>query len=167
MVNVDAIRAALRDEHSCAMTRRRRIALLSALGLVDFAVISLYQTGVIRHLPDPPGRVFESDQVNASRKAYAWGVPDGTTGALLYAATLALASAGGSRASGRSPFVSLLMGGVIGAGVLGALDYLRDMVFNQQRACPYCLLGAGLNFGMAALAAPEVAEALTELRAAR
>lgn len=165
MIDPDAIRSALRHDCSPSMTRRRRIALLSAIGLADFAVISLYQTGVIRHLPDLPGRVFDSDKVNGSRKAYAWGVPDGTTGALLYAATLALSAAGGTRRSGRPPWLSALMGGLIGVGVIGALDYLRDMIVNQERACPYCLLGAGLNFGMAAIAAPEVAAALRELRA--
>lgn len=162
MIQPEAIRHALLHERSPSLRRRRGIALLSVVGLVDFAVISLYQTGVIRRLPDLPGRIFDSNQVNASRKAYALGVPDGATGALLYATTLALAAAGGTRETGRSPLLSLLLGGVIGVGVVGALDYLRDMIFQQARACPYCLVGAGLNAGMAALVAPEVLRALEE-----
>ncbi|MCO5168752.1 MAG: hypothetical protein M9894_20625 [Planctomycetes bacterium] len=163
---MDAIREALRNDRSTSMVRRRRIALLAALGLADFALISLYQTGVIRHLPDLPGRLFDSDQVNASHKAYAWGLPDGTTGAMLYALTLMLATAGGTRATGRPPFLSLVMGGVVGVGVVGALDYLRDMVFEQRRVCLYCVTGAALNLGMGAIAAREVGEALRELRGA-
>lgn len=63
------------------MRRRRRLAALSVLGLLDFAVISLYQLGVIRSLPDPPGRLFDSNRVNASRHAFAMGLPDGPLGA--------------------------------------------------------------------------------------
>jgi hypothetical protein len=43
--------------------RRRTIAALASAGLADFAVISLYQMGAIRHLPDPPIRAFDSDRV--------------------------------------------------------------------------------------------------------
>jgi hypothetical protein len=75
---VEAIRRELREGHSPSLRRRRRIGFLAALGAVDFAVISLYQIGAIRHLPEPPGHLFDSDKVNASRKAYALGVPDGT-----------------------------------------------------------------------------------------
>lgn len=154
-MQIDAIRNELRDGHDPSLQRRRRIGLLAALGAVDFAVISLYQLGIIRHLPDPPGRIFDSDKVNASHKAYALGVPDGTLGLGLYAATLILASAGGSSRTGRHPVFGLLLGGAVAAGVIGGAQYLYDMVRNQERACPYCITGAFLNFGMLPLALPE------------
>lgn len=147
-MDIDAARRALRDEHGASLARRRRVALLAGIGLVDFAVISLYQTGVIRHLPDPPGRIFDSDCVNASRKAYRLGVPDGPLGALLQAATLTLAAAGGRRGTGRRRIFDWLLGGATLAGAAAALDYLRDMIFVERRACPYCLLAAGLSLAM-------------------
>jgi uncharacterized membrane protein len=152
-MNVDAIRQELRNGQSPSLQRRRKVALLSAVGLVDFALISLYQMGVIRHLPDPPGRLFDSDKVNASHKAYMMGLPDGTTGAALYALNLMLASAGGSRKASRHPVFDVLLAGAVAASAVGALHYLYDMVTKQQRACPYCLVGAALNFSMVPLVA--------------
>jgi uncharacterized membrane protein len=151
VMDVDALREELRHGRSAELARRRAIATLAAVGLVDFAAISLYQLGVIRHLPDPPGRLFDSDAVNGSRAAYAHGVPDGTTGALLYALELVLASAGGSRRTGRRGWLDLALGGAIGAGVAGAAFYLWDMGTREKKACPYCLVGAGVNFAMAPL----------------
>jgi hypothetical protein len=75
-----AIRDELRGGTSRDLDRRRRIATLAGFGAVDFAIISLYQLGVIRHLPDPPGRLFDSDKVNAAASAYRFGAPDGPLG---------------------------------------------------------------------------------------
>jgi hypothetical protein len=112
-MKVEAIRAELRHGHSRSLRRRRWIGTLAAVGLVDFGIISLYQIGVIRHLPDLPGTFFDSDKVNASRKAYGMDLPDGTTGAGLYSLVLILASAGGTNRSGRPPMLDLLLGGAV------------------------------------------------------
>ena len=148
------IRGELRYGDSRSLRRRRWISLLSALGAVDFAIISLYQLGVIRHLPDPPGRIFDSDHVNASDKAYALGIPDGTLGLGLYALTLILAGAGGDVRGGRSGIFDVLLGGAVIAGAAGAAHYLYDMIRNQRRACPYCLFGAATHFAMLPFAIP-------------
>ena len=146
------------------MRRRRRIGALAAAGMADFAIISLYQMGNIRSLPDLPGRVFDSNGVNASEKAYASGVPDGTTGAALYAANLMLASAGGSRRSGRKPILDLLLAGSVAAGVVGAAQYLYNMARKQEKACLYCITGAALNAAMVPPAYAEARDAVRELR---
>ncbi len=39
-----AVRAELRDGRSPSLARRRVVGLLAAIGLVDFALITLYQT---------------------------------------------------------------------------------------------------------------------------
>jgi uncharacterized membrane protein len=163
-MSTEVIRHELREGRSPRLRRRRRLGILAAVGAVDFTVISLYQFGVIRHLPDPPARIFDSDRVNASRKAYALGVPDGTLGLGLYALTLLLASAGGSEESGRHPAFDFLLGGTVAAGVIGAAHYLYDMVRNQRRACLYCLIGAAANFAMAPIVAPLALESARELR---
>ena len=100
--------------------------------------------------------------MNASRKAYTLGAPDGTLGLGLYALTLILASAGGSSRTGRHPLFDVLMGGAVAAGVLGAAQYLYDMVKHQEKACPYCLTGAATHFAMLPFAVPE---ALAGIRA--
>ena len=162
-----AVRAELRDGRSPSLARRRVVGLLAAVGLVDFAVITLYQIGLIRRLPDLPGRVFDSNRVNASAKAYERGLPDGATGALGYAVVLALASAGGSRRSGRSPLLDLALGGVVAASAATAAGYLWNMAREQEKACAYCIVGAALNFAMLPLVAPDVRDAVEELRPAR
>ncbi len=154
-MNAKKIKQALRKETSSALERKRKIVLLSAIGLVDFSLISLYQTGVIRKLPDLPGKIFDSNQVNASPKAYALGMPDGPLSAVVFAATMALATAGGSEKSGRHPIFDVLMGGAVLGNAAGAAEYLVDMIVNQKKACLYCLLGAGLSFASLKLAAPE------------
>lgn len=164
-MNALAVRNVLRsDRADASLARRRRIALLSAVGLLDFVAISLYQLGIIRRLPDLPGRLFDTNAVNASPRAYPLGVPDGPLGAALFAVTMVLAGAGGTRATGRSPLVSLLLGAAGFAGAAGAAKYLWDMITKEKKACPYCLVGAGLDFGIATYAWPEVRQALTELR---
>lgn len=162
-IDVDAMRRALRDGSSPSLRRRRWITGLAAAGMIDFAIITLYQTGVLRKLPDPPGRLFDSNKVNASHSAYAMGHPDGTSGATLYALTTVLASFGGTRETGRHPLWDLAMAGAVGAGVAGAGKYLWDMATKQQRACPYCIVGAGLHFAMLPLALREAREGLREL----
>lgn len=152
----DKMSWAMRNDDSESLARRRKMILLSAIGLIDFAIISLYQTGVIRHLPDFPGKNFDSDQVNASRKAFKMGLPDGTTGALMYSANLALASAGGTRETGRSRLFSIFLGGSAVVGAVGALDYLYDMTFRQKKICPYCVTGALVNLTLVPLALREL-----------
>jgi uncharacterized membrane protein len=147
-MNVSAIREELRDGRSPLLRHRRRLATLAAVGAVDFAIISLYQLGVIRHLPDPPGRIFDSDKVNASTSAYRFGLPDGPLGLASYAAILVLAGAGGAENTGRRPIFDALLAAAVGAGVVGAASYLYEMVRKQQRACAYCLTGAAVNFAM-------------------
>lgn len=158
-MDVEAIRDALREGNSPSLRRRRWLGRLSALGLADFGLISLYQLGAIRHLPDPPGKLFDSDRVIASEEGYRFGVPDGPVALTLHALTLILASAGGSRRSGRPRILDVMLGGVVLAGAVGAAAYLANMIRVQKRACAYCLAGAAINFAMVPLALPDLVEA--------
>lgn len=158
-MDTDAIRDALRNKRTPELRRRRTIAALCAAGLVDFAIISLYQVGALRRLPDLPGRIFDSNAVNASRKAFALGLPDGPIGATHYALTLVLAAIGGTWRTGRRPLFAYLLGVSALGGIVAALDYLRDMLFVQKRVCPYCVVGAGLNLALFPLALSEVRDA--------
>ena len=123
----------------------RRIALLSSIGLADFIPITLYQLGVIRHLPDPPGKIFDSDKINSSREAQVAGIPDGVVSLVLYSATTALAAA--ALADRIKPELArALIAGVLAGQAAGAAYYLVNMVKVQRRICPYCVTGALVNF---------------------
>ena len=79
--------------------------ILSAIGIADFAFISLYQSGAIDRLPELPFKAFDSNKVNAAPDAYKIGAPDATISTLLYAAGMVLATWSGTEASGRKPYM--------------------------------------------------------------
>ena len=70
-------RAELQQKKTEGLKRRRKIIGLSLLGMGAMAAVTLFQTGILKHLPDPPIDGFDSDKVNSSDTAYALGVPDG------------------------------------------------------------------------------------------
>lgn len=158
-----AIRNELRDGNSKALDARRKVIALSALGLVDFSIISLYQTGIIRHLPDPPYRIFDSDKINASGEAYQFGAPDGPISAVAYATSMVLASAGGSEKTGRRPGFDLALGATVAGNAIGAVYYLYDMIFKQKKICPYCVTGAAINIASAIIIAPTVVRSVRKI----
>lgn len=60
-------------------------------------LISLYQLGIVKHLPEPPLPRFDADKVDAAAEAHAYlAMPDGVPGMGSYAATVALAAADGA-----------------------------------------------------------------------
>lgn len=123
----------------------RNIALLSSIGLADFIPISLYQLGVIRHLPDPPGSVFNSDKVNRSEEAQIAGIPDGVVSLLMYGATMVITGATLARVLPKG-ISRWLLGGLLFGQAAGGAYYLTNMVTVQKKICPYCVTGALINF---------------------
>lgn len=156
--DISFVRHVLRQRDDVSLRRRRKIIALSAAGVLDFCIISLFQTGIIKSLPDLPFRVFDSNSVNSSTKAYATGLPDGTSGATMFAVTMMLASYGGNRSSGRKAYWDKLLFGVVGLGAVAGAQYLYDMTFKQKKICLYCVTGAGLSFSMLPLAIKELKE---------
>lgn len=135
----------IRKQYGNATKKRRDIGLLSAIGLLDFVPISLYQLGVIRHLPDLPGKLFDSDYVNASDEAKVAGLPDGPVSLLMYAANLVLVAGALKKKKKRNFFDYLLAGNSLGQAAGGAY-YLYNMATEQKKICPYCVVGALINF---------------------
>ncbi|GAB3831106.1 vitamin K epoxide reductase family protein [Pontibacter rugosus] len=135
----------LREDSSEASRYRRDIAALATLGLIDFGVISLFQLGYFRKLPDLPGKYFDTEKVNCSKDAVILGMPDGVISLGAYTATIALATAA-SRYKKPSKVLDVALGGVLLAQAAGAAQYLVNMTFVQKRACIYCIAGAAINF---------------------
>lgn len=162
-MNTTAMRDVLRTEHSEDLGRRRKVIALSGVGLVDFSIISLYQTGVIKSLPDLPFEVFDSNKVNASEDAYRFGAPDGPISAVAYAATMVLASAGGDEKSGRTPVMDVALGATVGGNAAGAVFYLYNMIFKQKKVCLYCVAGAAINIASAVIIAPTFIKSLKKM----
>lgn len=158
-----AIRDELRDGNAPDLNKRRKVILLSAIGLVDFSMISLYQTGIIRHLPDVNHPLFNSDHVNASKDAYQFGAPDGPISAVAYAAAMVLASAGGSEKTQRKPVLDVALGATLAGNALGGIYYLYNMIFKQKKICLYCTTGAAINIASALIMTPTVLKSAKQL----
>ena len=155
-----AISRTLRTDRNPALRSKRRIVALSALGLLDFSLISLYQTGVIKHLPDLPGDLFDSDFVNGSDEAYQLGAPDAPISAVIYGLTMVLATAGGTEKTGRHPAFDLLLGATLLVNAGGAANYLVNMVTKQKKVCLYCVTGAAINFASLAVAWSDIRDSV-------
>lgn len=56
----------LRGDSGTFLTRRRGIVGLSLVAVGSMSLITLYQMGIIKHLPERPLPVFDSDKVDAS-----------------------------------------------------------------------------------------------------
>jgi uncharacterized membrane protein len=140
------------------LRRRRAIAVVASLGLADALAIALFQVGVVRHLPDPPG--FDSDGVTGSPSAYPGGIPDGALAALQLSTVLVLSAAPG--ALGRRPrrIAGVLLGLAAGAGGAAATLNLWKMVVREGRLCAWCLPLALANGALVALAVPDAVRAL-------
>ncbi len=161
------LRRQLQHGKSENLGRRRAIIGLSLVGMAAMTAVSLFQTGVVEHLPDPPIDGFDSDKVNSSDTAYALGVPDGTVSLASLAANIPLAAFGGENRAEEQPFVPILAAGkaVVEAAVAGW--YFYQMPTKEKAWCGYCITGALCNFGIAALALPEAKKAIESLTVKR
>lgn len=158
------IREALRNEHIEDMDRRRQLMLLSAIGMADFSLISLLQSGVIRRLPDIPyPEVFDTNGINTSTTSFQMGVPDAVISNLLFTVKMIWATAGGSEKASRKPAFDLLLGAVSLGHAMGAVQMTYNMLFKKKKICVYCLTGAGLIFASAAVIAPTVISSAKKL----
>lgn len=118
----------------------------AALALTTLAPVALYQTGVIGHLPDPPGRYFDSDLITSSKDAHPFGVPDALLGLGSFGATLALALL-----APRSRIARGLLGvKLAGDGGMAGVNVVKQVV-KFHRLCSWCT-GTALAAGLACTA---------------
>ncbi|HYH13971.1 MAG TPA: vitamin K epoxide reductase family protein [Flavisolibacter sp.] len=132
------------------LNKRRKLLGLSAMGLLDFAILSLYQTGIIKKLPDIPLPLFGANKVSASKEAFLLGPPDGPIASTLYSLLMVLTTAGSSKPTGHNPLLDKLLTGAISVSAAMSLLYFYAMAKNKK-ICLYCLTGAVINFTMAAI----------------
>ncbi len=106
----DELSRQLREGTGKFLARRRGVVGLSLAAAGAMGLISLYQMGIIKHLPDPPLPGFDSDKVDAAPEAYSWfQTPDGAIGLGGYAATLGLAAMGGPDRAKEKPLIPLAL----------------------------------------------------------
>lgn len=145
-------------------TSRHWVVALSAFGAANMALGSARQLGLIRHLPDPPLRGFDSNRVIVSPEAFALGIPDAPVAMAGMLANLPLAIAGGARRYARRPWLPVVIAAKSVVEVSVAAWYLVQMRTRLHTWCAYCLFGASINVLLAALTLREANAALESPR---
>lgn len=156
------LRRRIRSDRGAEMRLRRGIVGLSLVGIASMGVVALYQTGLLRHLPDPPTRRphFDSEKVNSSDEAFGYGMPDGPIALAAHAVNLAIAAAGPPGRHRTRPWLPLLAALLSGTQAAVAARYLFHQMPKVDRAwCPYCVADALTHFATFALTLPEAARA--------
>ena len=155
----------LRNGTGELLRRRRGIVGLALTAAGSMGVVSLFQTGIIKHLPDPPLPYMDSDKVDAAGEAYAMlGTPDAALGLGSYAATLGLAAMGGEDRATESPWIPLALVAKVLFDAAQAGKLTMDQWTKHRAFCIWCLVAAGATFATVPLALPEARIALRSIR---
>ncbi|HZG65643.1 MAG TPA: vitamin K epoxide reductase family protein [Herpetosiphonaceae bacterium] len=158
----------LRQGQTADLTRRRWIIGLSLLGTAMVQVVSLYQTGIIKHLPDLPLSFFNSDKVDASDYAYRrFRTPDALMMVSNYGVTAWLAGAGGKDRARETPMLPIAMGLKTVIDSLTALELAREEWNENKAFCAYCQVATLCSLLSVALSMPEMESAIQTLRGRR
>ncbi len=159
---------ALRHGTGPELGRRRRILALALTASGAMGLISLYQMGILRHLPEPPLPGFDGDRVDASEEAYEkLQAPDAVIGLTSYAVTALLAAAGEPDRARSHPWLPLALAGKVALDASQAAKLSWDQWARHRAFCSWCLLAAGATFAMVPLVIPEAREALNHLENGR
>lgn len=158
------LRAQLQEGSTSDLKRRRGVIALSLFGMTSMAVVTLLQTGIVKHLPDPPSESFDSDKVNSSDLAYQLGAPDGSLSLAGLAVNIPLAGFGGADRVRTQPYVPITAAIKSGLEALAASWYFYQMPAKEKKWCAYCIAGAVANIGVFALTLPEAIKAVSILR---
>lgn len=158
------LRAELQQSRDPDVRRRRGIIGLSLIGMASMAAVTLLQTGLVKHLPDPSVKGFDSDRVNSSDTAYQLGTPDGALSLATLGMNVPLASFGGENRVEKMPWVPLLAAVKAGVEAAAAGWYFYQMPAKEKAWCPYCITGAIANASIFVLTIPEAVRAVSVLR---
>lgn len=138
------------------LRRRRRSGALALSAMGSLGVVTAYQMGLLRHLPEPPLGVFDADRVDASGEAYQYlKTPDGALGLASYATTLVLAGMGSGRRAEERPWIPLALAAKVTLDVVSALFLTVEQGTKHRRFCSWCLLAAGFSVAMVPQVIPE------------
>jgi hypothetical protein len=154
----------LRTETGSFLGLRRGIVSLAMVASGSMGLITLYQVGIIKHLPEPPLPGLDSDRVDASAEAYSrFSMPDGILGLGNYAVTAGLAAMGGKDRAQEQPWIPLLLAAKVAFDTSQAIRLFFDQKNKYAAFCFWCLLAAGTTLATIPLVVPETVAALRRL----
>jgi len=154
----------LREADNADLRRRRQIIGLSLVGAAMGGIVTLYQTGIIKRLPDPPVPIFDSSRVDASDYGYKrMQTPDGVMMLFTYALTIWLAAAGGKDRVRQMPALPVALALKTLADALLNIEFAREEWGENKAFCAYCQTASLCSLASVIVAYPEAAEALRNL----
>ena len=154
----------LRLGQNSDLTRRRWIIGLSMVTAVAGQIVTLYQTGIIPHLPDPPLSVFDSDKVDASDYAYQrLQMPDAPAMLITAGITASLAAAGGQDRARQLPWLPVALLGKTLLDLVTNVQLGREEWQTNKKLCFYCQTSTLAATIAAGLAVPEAIKAAKTL----
>jgi uncharacterized membrane protein len=154
----------LRHDDGDDLRRRRGIVGLSLVAIGSMGLISLYQMGIIKHLPEPPLPRLDADMVDASPEAYSrFATPDGILGIGSYALTMGLAAMAGKDRARTQPWIPLALAAKVAFDTSQGIRLTVDQATKQRAFCFWCLLSAASTFATVPLVIPETRAALRQL----
>lgn len=145
------------------LPHRRGIVGLSLLSMGCMGLISLYQMGIVRHLPDPPLPRMDADRVDASDEAYGHlQMGDAFLGMISYSVTAALAAAGGKDRARYQRLLPVVLVAKTVADTVQAGRLTYDQFTKHRAACFWCLVAAASTVASLFLAVPEAKAAVAK-----
>lgn len=160
------MRGTMQEAQDGDVKRRRAVVVASLVGATSMGAVTLLQTGVIKHLPDPPIRSFDSDKITLSDIAYKFGAPDGAIALLGFAMNVALVSFGARNRASAQPWLWFPIAATAKALVDVGLSsrYFYQMPVKEKAWCGYCIVTTAANYTVLALSLPEALCAVRTLR---
>lgn len=161
----DDLSRELRYGYGPFLRRRRSIIGLSFFSCAVLGTIALYQIGVIKKLPEPSWKSFDTGKVNGSGEAYSmFATPDAFLGLASYAVTAGLAGMGSENRFRTHPWIAIGMGMKLVADAAMAGKLTVDEFRKFHAFSLWSVLAALATWTALPLAFPETRAALQQLR---
>lgn len=165
MADPQELRHDLRETNDPDILLRRALVGASLVGIASMAVVTLFQSGSIKHMADPPIEGFDSDKVNASDTAFGWGMPDAPLSIISHAINIALATMGTADRARTQPWVPLAAAGAAAPSAAVSARYLfYQMPVEERGWCPYCIVDALAHMSAFGFTLWEAGKAVMRLR---
>lgn len=159
-----ALSRELRESNAPFVRDRRWTVGLSLAAMGSLAVVSLYQMGIIRRVPEPPLPYLDADAVDAAPEAYATlAMPDGILGLLSYAATAALAAAGSSDRAKHHPILPLGLASKVAFDTAISGKLTMDQWTQHRAWCLWCLAASAATLATVPRVIPETRKAAEQV----
>lgn len=161
----EAVSDSLRRQAGGFLEQRRSVIRRTLLATGALGVVAAYQTGILKHIPDPPVSIFDSDAVDAAGEAYNLAeMPDAILGMLSALVTAGLASMGPKDRADHRPWLPLALAGKAALDAAWAARLSAEQASKHRRFCFWCLTAALSQIAALPATIPEARAALGGLK---